>query len=215
MIPEILRRAPEFLSPIAVLYGMRLKTAGTGPRGVFWRDEAGQRLRFEVLARAIEDRDADAGGITVNDLGCGYGAFFEYLRDTPCMRDSRFYGYDICEDMVAKAVARVDDERAFFAQSLIATVRVDYSFASGTYNLNADVGEQLWLEYVHASIRHLWSMTEKTLAFNMLDAATSVIEEGLYYADRKAFAAFCGTLAEHVTVIDDYPLNEFTVFLRR
>ncbi len=51
MVPAIVQRSPQFLAPIAVLYGQRLERFGARPPGVLWRNEDGQRLRFEILVR--------------------------------------------------------------------------------------------------------------------------------------------------------------------
>ncbi len=215
MVPAILRRSPEFLAPIAVLYGQRLERFGARPAGVMWRNEDGQRLRFEILVRVLED-EGTAGGVTINDLGCGYAAFFDFLKPLPVMRGGRYFGYDICEDMVDTARRRVDDPRVSLLQSLIATREADYSFASGTYNLKADVDEGEWTEYVKESLAQLWSRAAKGLAFNMLRPDGERREDGLYYGDPRAFLDFCReALSPDATLIDDYPLPEWTILVRR
>ena len=73
MVSAVLKRASEILAPIAGIYSHRLGQYGAAPRGVFWKTEEGQRLRFDVLMGAF-DAAAEKGGITINDLGCGYGA---------------------------------------------------------------------------------------------------------------------------------------------
>ena len=62
MVSEPLKRAPSILAPVAVLYDLRLKRFGARPEGVFWVDEDGQRLRFEVLTRIM---DGAGKGVTV------------------------------------------------------------------------------------------------------------------------------------------------------
>ena len=215
MVPDILQRSPEFLAPIAVLYGHRLERFGARPPGVLWKNEDGQRLRFEILVRVVDD-EGTAGGVTINDLGCGYAAFFDFLKPLPVMRGGRYFGYDICEDMVDTAKRRVDDPRVSLLQSLIATRGADYSFASGTYNLRAAVDEGEWTEYVKASLAQLWSRTAKGLAFNMLRANGGSRDDGLYYGDPQAFLDFCrDALSPDATLIDDYPLPEWTILVRR
>jgi SAM-dependent methyltransferase len=208
---SVLEGAPEILAPIVVAYDRRLREWGATARGVFWRNEDGQRLRFEVLTRALA---GEPGPIVVNDVGCGYGAFFDFLKDHPALKGGRYRGYDISEDMVAKARERIRDPRAIFLQSLIATEEADYSFASGTYNLCLDTDPARWVEYVRASLAHVWSRTRKAMAFNML-AGLNFARDGLYYAAPGGFVAFCKTLSADVTVAADYPLREWTIFVRR
>ncbi len=56
MVPAILQRSPEFLAPIAVLYGQRLERFGAWPPGVLWRNEDGRRPGFEILVRRYPPR---------------------------------------------------------------------------------------------------------------------------------------------------------------
>ena len=57
------------------------------------------------------DADITAGGITITDYGCGYGAFFHYLKDRPVMMDSRYIGIDISEAMLVEAENHTRDPR--------------------------------------------------------------------------------------------------------
>ncbi len=216
MDPQSIRDAARRLAPIAALYTLRLRECGSQARGVYWKNEEGQRLRFEVLLGVIDLKD-DAGGITINDLGCGYGAFFNFLADLPVMQGSRYIGYDICEEMVREAATRIRDQRAAFTQSLMATREADYSFVSGTYNMKLDENDRDWSAYVEENLKQLWSMTRKGLAFNMLDLRTKDRKESdLFYADWKEFRDFCTKeLSPNVEVMHNYPLDEWTMFVHR
>ena len=216
MDPERLKETAKILAPIAALYRYRLLECGPTARGVFWKNESGQRLRFEVLLGVIDVED-EQGGITITDLGSGYGAFFEFLADQPVMQNSRYYGYDISGAMVLTAQRRIHDSRATFEQSMLATREADYSFVSGTYNMKLDESDRDWAAYVEESLKELWSKTRKGLAFNMLCTTTkNRKEKDLYYADWKVFRDFCEKeLSPHVTVLRDYPLAEWTIYVHR
>lgn len=206
-----LRRAPDLLKPVASAFDLRLADWGATARGVYWRNEDGQQLRFEVLARVFE---GDKGPFTVNDLGCGYGAFFDFLAPRLGPRLARFAGIDISPAMVAEATARIHDSRAVFVRGLAAGEDADYSFASGTFNMCLKARPAEWIAYVEASLAHLYGRSRKALAFNML-AGPGVVHEGLYYADPERFAAFCRGFGAKVELVTDYPLDEWTIFARR
>lgn len=215
MTSDVLKRAPQILAPIAVAYGQRLKEFGAKPKGVLWKNREGQLLRFEVLA-GILDPGLRRQVFSVNDLGCGYAALFEFLLALPGAEVSRYHGYDISEHMVRLGRARIANPRAAFTQSLIATEKADYSFVSGTYNLHLDVKAGEWTEYVKASLAQLWTKTAKGMAFNMLSVDSANRLDGLYYADGEEFLDFSSrTLTADVTLIDDYPLDEWTILARR
>lgn len=214
-LDEALHKAPELLTPVVIAYRRRLDYFGPSPKGVFWRSQENAEIRFRVLVRIFEPEDV-AGGITINDLGCGYGAFFDFLRNHPQLASSRYVGYDVCPEMVKEARAHTQDPRATFVRHLMATETADYSFVSGTFNLKLDAEEGAWNAYVKSSLRLLWEKTRKGLAFNMLDPSDRDPGDGLYYADPKEFEQFCRAhLSPEVELIEGYGVPDWTIFVRR
>ena len=172
-------------------------------------------MRFELLIEVMGD-DVHKKGISVNDLGCGYGALFEFLRDMPPMDGGRFFGYDISRDMIKAARRRVRDPRAQFYESSAAIHVADYSFASGAYNMRQTAGEGEWNRYVKESLRRLWAKSAKGMAFNMLNDEREKIEDWLYYADSQDFLDFCrADLSSDAVLIDSHPLREWTILIRK
>ncbi len=215
MVSDFLKEAPKWLAPIAVMFEYQLDKYGVNAEGAMWRSTERQQMRFDLLTKIIAPEDLN-GSITINDLGCGYGAFFEYFCDDPMMNNSQYFGYDIAEKMIEAAESRIQDPRAYFRQSLVALVPASYSFASGPFNFKMAVDETLWLQYVKESLKDLWSKSLKGLAFNMLNSTHAHRQDGLYYADSKAFVKFCKTeLSENVTLTDDYDDEEWMIFVRR
>ena len=215
MTPPAATAKPGNLRQIAEAYRDRLARYGATANGVFWKNAEGQWLRFEKLIGVIDPRDFD-GGITIADLGCGYGALFEALWRQRFMRDSRYIGYDICRDMLREARLRVSNPRAQFIHSAVATEEADYSLVSGTFNMKLDADDKDWAGYVEASLVDLWSKTRQGLAFNMLSRSHRLLRQGdLYYADWRRYEAFCArALSPNVTVLRDYPLAEWTIYVR-
>lgn len=208
--------AARILAPIARHFAEALALYGTTPPGVLWRNVEGQRLRFEKLAGIFDAADL-RGGLVVNDLGCGYGAMFEYLRESPALAGGRYWGYDISAEMLAAARARIHDPRAGFVRSHRALHPADYALISGTYNLLLDTDEGPWVDYIRASLVDTWAACRKGLAFNMLrpDRAKAPLAT-LYYTDPQPFLDFCQRrLAPDVTLVEGYPLAEWTMWVRR
>jgi len=213
---QILRLAPRLLAPVARIYGKRLDQCGATAKGVFWRGEVWQRRRFERMCEIFTDTDMANGNIAINDLGCGYGAFFEFLAGYPVLQNSRYYGYDIAQPMIAACRDRISDPRAAFYRKMWATKTAEYSFASGTYNLNNDADEAAWEKYVEASLLQLWKRTTKGLAFNMLRRDADDDFQGLYYIDPEKMLKFCReNLSADVEMFDERPMPDVTYFVRR
>ncbi|MCK5167268.1 MAG: class I SAM-dependent methyltransferase [Rhodospirillaceae bacterium] len=204
----------DLLEFIGQVYDHRLKECGPTAQGVFWKHEEGQTLRHEILLQIVEPSDL-CGNITINDLGCGYGAFFEILKNNPLMSESKYFGYDISMEMIDAARIRNHDNRANFIHSARASETADYSFASGTFNMSLGAIDHLWSDYVYSSIRMLWENTKKGLAFNMLDSNSGAKLTDLHYANMDDTIKYAKTLTPNVEIITDYPLDEWTVFMRR
>ncbi|OEJ65698.1 class I SAM-dependent methyltransferase [Magnetovibrio blakemorei] len=204
----------ELLNLISMAYTYRVNQCGPVANGVFWKDKDGQELRYELLLQAIEEQDLN-GPITVNDLGCGYGALFDLMADQPMMQGGHYYGYDISPKMISEAQAHHADPRATFIESPVATMTADYSFVSGTYNMNFGARRDIWNDYVQTSLKRLWDKTTKVMAFNMLDASSEQRMLDLFYADKKMYLEFALTLSPEVEIVDDYPLDDFTIYVKR
>ena len=218
---QLLKKGPEPMANditkplglVAAGYAVQLKEHGATPMGVLWSDKEGQELRFRILMELIE-ADINNGGLTINDLGCGYGAFFEFLKDMPLLEGGHYYGFDICDDMVEAAKQRISDPRAVFMESSFATQKADYSFASGTFNMKGTEPDKDWSQYVKESLRQLFSQSAKGMAFNILDSRQSERQEWLYYADPEELLDYCrSTPSPKVKLIDGYPLKEATILV--
>lgn len=207
--------ARNLLSLIKTIFDRQAEKHGASPQSVFWKHQEGQDLRYEIMLGIVAREDL-AGNITLNDLGCGYGVFFDLIQNTPLMEGSRYTGYDLSEGMIKLAQKRISDARASFIVADHATETADYSFVSGTFNLHGGQDVIEWKHQIATGLTRLWHSTEKGMAFNMLDRNHTNKMDGLYYADANEFMDFCkNTLSENVELIADYPLEEWTIFVRR
>lgn len=215
-VPEDDDPGPAMLDPARRAYAQRLQQCGATARGVFWRDEAWQARRYDILATLFQPEHR-TGGITIADLGCGYGAFFEYLAPRPVMTASRYVGYDMTAEMVTACRARIADPRARFVTAPRIDTPADYVFASGTFNLKMDADDGAWQSYVLQAVEEAWGQARTGFAFNMLDAdgEPAARQDGLFYADAAAFEAFCRRLAPRVRLRRDPPLPDWTIFMWR
>ena len=212
---DILKNSPKLLTPVVLAYERRLRHYGDTPRGVFWKNAEWQRKRYEILTGIFDDV-AMAGGLTIHDFGCGYGALFDFLADHPAMHMSRYIGTDMSQAMIDSARARIDDPRAQFQRQVRATVSADYTFVSGTFNMHIDADPDDWDSYVKASLRQLWASTRKGLAFNMLSLSARERFDGLYYVAPEDYLEFARLhLDPDAQLIVQPPLPDFTIFVRR
>ena len=84
---ETLKRSRAMLEPVLASFERRLRQFGAAPKRAFWKNKEWQTRRYDILSRLFDDADRQ-GGVTIIDYGCGYGAFFDYLKARPVMDDS-------------------------------------------------------------------------------------------------------------------------------
>ena len=199
------------LAAVERLYSEGLDQHGASPRSVGWKDAASQRLRFAKLAALLP---ADGAPISVNDLGCGYGALFAFLDELPGVTLERYYGYDISAAMLDRA-RQATDARAELIRAAAPTQTADWSFASGPFNVKDESSDAAWEGYVHDCVRSLAERSRRGFAFNLMTTFVDYRQDNLYYADPGAFFAFCKReISPYVTLVHDYPLYEWTMLVR-
>ena len=91
-------------------YKEQNKKFGFSPKGVFWQNDKTQIARFNSLINGILTQDLD-GGISISDFGCGYGAFYNYIKNKKFMNNSSFIGYDIVDDFIFEAKKKLSQCR--------------------------------------------------------------------------------------------------------
>ncbi len=203
------------LNLIAECYSKQFSSKGATHEGVLWTTQAEQTLRFQTMLNLLEPSFPGCG-MSVNDLGCGYGAFFLYLRDHPALAKGKFYGYDLCQEFIDDATQTISDPRASFHLSSYALHQADYSFASGTFNFKGPQEEAEWNFYIKDSLRQLFKKTGKAMVFNLLDRATTNKHDWLYYADPDDFYEFCRkALPGHAKLQMNPEICGFTICITR
>ncbi|MCB2100575.1 MAG: class I SAM-dependent methyltransferase, partial [Rhodobacterales bacterium] len=199
-------------------YTVRFRAHGETHQGVLWKSAAAQTLRFERLLDILSDHPMGRP-MTINDLGCGWGALFEHIARAPHLPPLAAYrGYDICPDMVMAARKRIRDPRARFTVASGVQADADYGIASGTFNLSMGVAPDAWDIHVRQDLRDLWRRSRRGLAFNLLDLGRlDGADPGtLHYVDPDAYLAFCRRyMSADVTVAVDDPIPDVTFLVRR
>lgn len=203
----------NILSEVADYYSSKLAEHGETPRGVDWNGEESQMLRFEQLAKVI----STPGDFSLNDLGCGFGSLFEFLKLR--YRDYSYNGYDVSADMIRAAGMRhVDDTNANFEVACEPSVIADYGFASGIFNVRLGRNDVEWREYLEATLDVLDRTSSKGFAFNCLTSYSDQekMRDYLYYSDPCALFDLCKKrYSRHVALLHDYGLYEFTILVRK
>ncbi|MCX7111130.1 MAG: class I SAM-dependent methyltransferase [Proteobacteria bacterium] len=203
----------DLLFEVAEYYSAKLATHGETPSGVDWNSQESQVLRFEQLTKIIRQ----AQGFTLNDLGCGYGALFDYLAS--CHRTFAYHGCDVSVDMIQTARTRYANKpNVRFAVTSEPPNIADYSVASGIFNVRLGRGEAEWRDYLEATLDVLDRNSRWGFSFNCLTSYSdeAKMREHLYYADPCALFDYCKRrYSRHVALLHDYGLYEFTILVKK
>jgi len=201
----------QLKSSVVSHYESRLREYGPTARGMDWKDEASQRLRFQVLCELC-----DLSGARLHDVGCGDGQLYDFLREQEI--GAEYIGSDFSAEMVEAARSKHPDARFecwdILQESTLQSV--DILVASGLFHVRLDHREATWSEFVEDMIRRMYSLCQTGIAFNMMSDQVDYRSEKLYYSNPGRMLDFCRReLSRQVVIRHDYPLFEYTVYVFR
>ena len=204
----------NLLFEVSNYYSERIIQYGSSPLGVDWNGEESQKLRFKQLVKVITETE---DYFSINDLGCGYGALWDYLSET--YNSFNYQGIDISSKMVEAAIKRVpisNDVR--FLNSCKPDRIADFSIASGIFNVKLSKSDEEWKYYLFNTIETLNECSSLGFSFNCLTSYSDKekMRNDLYYGDPCEFFDLCKRkYSKEVSLLHDYGLFEFTILVRK
>jgi SAM-dependent methyltransferase len=199
----------------STFYNEKLSQFGDSAKGVGWKDENAQIVRFEQLAKII----SKSATFSVNDLGCGTGAFANYLKDTKSSFTYR--GYDIMPEMINRAIITVGNTSTCSFSVINGAYEMstaDYTVASGIFNLTFGKKKEDWLQYILETVTLMNEKSKQGFAFNALTKYSDpeFMKDELYYADPTFLFDYCKTrFSRNVALLHDYNQYDFTILVRK
>lgn len=203
----------ELLSEVAAYYSSKLAQHGETPQGVDWNGKEGQYLRFAQLNNIFSGQIP----FSVNDIGCGYGAFYDFLQERH--KAFSYNGIDVSEDMVSAARLRYEDRaNVHFHVGSEPAQNCDYGIASGIFNVRLGRADSEWFTYIESVLDTLVKTSRLGFAFNCLTSYSDADkrQDYLYYADPCMLFDLCKRrYSRNVALLHDYGLYEFTILVRK
>ncbi len=207
------RTANPIHSEVASYYSNKLAQYGETPRGVDWNSADSQELRFEQLCRIFSDLEE----FSLNDLGCGYGALYDFLSKK--YPKFTYVGIDISREMIqaAQKIPRVGQQARFIVSDIPDGI-ADFGFASGIFNVRLQRPIAEWYVYLEKTLDVLDRTSRFGFAFNCLTSYADVekMRDYLYYANPCEIFDLCKhRYSRNVALLHDYGLYEFTILVRK
>ena len=184
MLRKVIHKALE--RKLNRAYRDRLATHGATPNGVFWRNESSQIARFDTLLNVVAKVTPVANPM-LGDVGCGYGAMFDFLQKTPRYQNFHYIGVDINRAMINTCKQKFPDQKHLFFVGKQPPSSVDFCTFSGTFNLCHTTEISLWHEYMFANLQQCWRRSRYGLVLNLLCGPKTEIKNQIFYTKRQTF----------------------------
>ncbi|MDD7885175.1 bifunctional 2-polyprenyl-6-hydroxyphenol methylase/3-demethylubiquinol 3-O-methyltransferase UbiG [Flavivirga sp. 57AJ16] len=203
----------KIINKVDRYYSEKIIKHGATSHGVDWNGKESQFLRFEQLGKVFKSKKE----FSLLDYGCGYGSFIDYLSENN-FKNIQYFGYDISSEMLKQAKASFSKEDITFMSDLQHLINVDYTIASGIFNVKLDTDEKDWKIYIEKTLNTLNDISELGFSFNILTSFSDeeYKKDYLFYADPMFYFNYCkNNFSRNVAVLHDYDLYEFTIIVRK
>ena len=176
-----------FEASIKSAYTRRFEQKGARAEGVFWSSRVSQTARFEQV---LTDMKTEFGstGFCLADIGCGYGALFNYIRGKPAWHQIDYNGVDITPEMVSYCKREYPCHKHRFSLGRKPKHGVDFAVFVGTFNLCHTDDYGLWEDYILRQLAGSWARVRYGLILNITSLETAKINNHIFYVNPEAFA---------------------------
>jgi hypothetical protein len=202
----------QIIEKVRTYYAGKIGEFGATHQGADWNSAESQNLRFVQLLKVCGDNK----DFSLNDLGCGYAALYDVLKETA--PNARYNGYDICAEMITAAKERLGQQPNLRLIEGSQMDQADYTVASGILHVKLGSSDAEWLSHIHATIEQMNQSSKKGFALNLLTSYSDAdkMRPDLYYADPCYFFDYLKrNFAFNVAVLHDYGLWEFTLIAKK
>lgn len=177
-----------FEASISSAYTKRFKQKGAAAEGVFWASRLSQTARFDHILARISAHD-NSKGHSLADIGCGYGAMWEFIQKTERYQHFKYQGYDINSAMIKHCTQHFDNGRQRFQVGRKPAKQTDYAVFVGTFNLCHTDDYALWQDYILRQLALSWKQVKKGMALNITSQPKAKIHNHIFYVQPDKFKA--------------------------
>ncbi len=192
-------------------YERQLERHGPTARGMDWKDEMSQRLRFAILCEIC-----DLAGKTVHEVGAGAGHLCDFLQQRGI--GAVYSGSDLSPKMV-DAARRLHPDVRFEVRNVLADgtpESYDVVLCSGAFHVKLELPDDAWRAFVYEALRGMYRLCRVGIGFNLMSDQVDFRSPSLFYANPGEVLDYCRReLSRHVVLRHDYPLHEYTIHVYR
>ena len=203
-------------------YERLLAEHGENYKALDWNSLESQRLRYKIF-KEIFIYGKKASGISVLDVGCGFGDLYGFFKAEGLLGRNRinYTGYDISPKLLAVARKKYSDAK-FELTDILENRYVpkhDYIFCSGIFNIQtSEKNEQL--DFVKEMIFRMYDLCNCGVAANFLSEGAMPVSNlenlnsgSYFYFKPEEIMSFCRFVCTRFIMRHDYHPGDFTVYL--
>ena len=174
-------RAIFINTQINKIYLKNYKKNGTTPKSMFWNSSFNQTKRFEELIDFLLVIEGITKKISISDVGCGYGALYEFLRENNRYKNIVYSGVDINKKFIDDCKKLYKNIN--FKVSSYPREKVNYCLMSGTYNLTKVKDVMVWEQYIINNILECLNNVDHGVIFNLQYNNKTIIRNNIFYCE--------------------------------
>ena len=187
-------------SKIAEIYNQRFLQIGPMPEASMWFSKKRQFTRFDIIFNEIKLLTKH-NERSIIDIGCGYGAFLQFLSERGADDIWSYYGYDVSNEVIKFCKEKYSQGAAFYTGS-IPTLTAEFIIMSGTYNFFPTKDYNSWRLYFFRSLKALWSKTTCAMIFNLQTSdKEKITDRGIVYTSKEEIENFCKSNFDNVKAV--------------
>lgn len=176
---------------------------GISARGLNWKSDNSQKVRFEVITYLLKD---ELLRCSVVDAGCGFGDLYLFWQKKG-LHVKSYIGIDSVQNSIDICTQRLP-KISFTCKDILKDdlPYADWYIASGTLNILNDFQTWLFLEKILVN-------SKRGIIFNVLEG--NVKSENFNYLKKEDIIAFAKSKGFTCRVKNDYLKNDMTVEIRK
>lgn len=216
-----LRRSRVVVDKIADLmrdhYSAAFRQHGPTSRGVDWGDR--EWAHWSRIDRMIDVARLPGHELerspTILDVGCGYGALAERLRDVGL--DWRCVGVELSQPMVDHARTSWPDHEWLVGDFLeLELPECDFVVCNGVLTQKLTASRAVMHRYALDVVRKMHGLARVGIAFNLMTTRVNYMVDNLFYVDPLEMLGWCiSEFSSPVALNDAYLPFEYTVYVYR
>lgn len=190
---------------------------GATAAGVDWPDEAGAKLRYDVMLDLLRWDPLKPEAPTLLDFGCGAAGLYSHVRCDELGRSLDYSGHDLSELYVAHCRVAYPEVR-FTTGDILAGHQldvVDYVVVNGVFTERLDLEHEEMFIFMRSILERLTAVARRGVAFNVMSSLVDWERDDLFHVPPSQIAELATVFGRRFLIRHDYPLYEYTTYLYR